>query len=69
MLEEGYDMFLPMAKKAGLGPFKQMLKDAKEAKKRRKQLLMEQKEMEASERAEIVDVNPKDKDSGSSGTK
>lgn len=48
-------MLLPLASKAGLGPFKQMLKDAKEAKKRRKQLLKQQAEMEASERAEIVE--------------
>ncbi|CAJ0593165.1 unnamed protein product [Cylicocyclus nassatus] len=56
MIEEGYDMLLPLASKAGLGPFKQMLKDGKEAKRRQKQLLKEQAEAEASERAEIVEA-------------
>ncbi|KAK6024730.1 hypothetical protein OSTOST_09457, partial [Ostertagia ostertagi] len=54
-LEEGYDLLLPMAHSAGLGPFKQMLKDGKEAKKRRKQQLKEQAEAESSERAQIVE--------------
>ncbi|KAK6727979.1 hypothetical protein RB195_005563 [Necator americanus] len=74
ILEEGYDIFLPMASKAGLGPFKQMLKDGKEAKRRRKQLLKEQAEMEASERAEIVEASSstkgtsETKESGTAGT-
>lgn len=46
-----------MARSTGLGPFKQMLIDGKEAKKRRKQQLKEQAEMEASERAQIVEGN------------
>ncbi|VDO19557.1 unnamed protein product [Heligmosomoides polygyrus] len=56
-LDEGYDLLLPMARSTGLGPFKQMLIDGKEAKKRRKQQLKEQAEMEASERAQIVEGN------------
>ncbi|KJH50582.1 hypothetical protein DICVIV_03256 [Dictyocaulus viviparus] len=66
ILDEGYDVFLPMAKKAGLGPFKQMLKDGKEAKKRHKQLLKEQAEKEVSERAEIVEVSSKNQESKNS---
>ncbi|EPB73708.1 hypothetical protein ANCCEY_07222 [Ancylostoma ceylanicum] len=57
LIEDSYDIFLPMASSFGLGPYKQMLKDGKEAKRRRKQLLREQAEMEASERAEIVEVS------------
>ncbi|WKX91029.1 hypothetical protein Q1695_009678 [Nippostrongylus brasiliensis] len=63
-IEEGYDMLLPMATSMGLGPFKQMLKDGKEAKKRRKQLLNEQAEKESSERAQIVGTQPKPPASG-----
>ncbi|VDM82987.1 unnamed protein product [Strongylus vulgaris] len=55
LFETSYDMLLPAASKVGLGPYKQMLKDGKEAKRRRLQQLKEQAEMETSERAEIVE--------------
>uniref|UniRef100_A0A1I7WNJ2 IBR domain-containing protein n=1 Tax=Heterorhabditis bacteriophora TaxID=37862 RepID=A0A1I7WNJ2_HETBA len=42
ILEE-YDKILPMAQRFGIGPFKQMLKDGKEAKKRREKHLDEHK--------------------------
>ncbi|XGW20288.1 hypothetical protein V3C99_003809 [Haemonchus contortus] len=59
ILETGFDLLLPMAQYTGLGPYKQMLKDGKEAKKRRIQLLKEQAEAESSERAQIVEGTSK----------
>ncbi|KHJ88732.1 hypothetical protein OESDEN_11470 [Oesophagostomum dentatum] len=63
ILEDGYDYLVPLAAKIGLGPFKQMLKDGKEAKRKHKQLLKEQAEAEASERAEIVEASSGSKSS------
>ncbi|KAL6729045.1 hypothetical protein Aduo_000137 [Ancylostoma duodenale] len=63
LIEDSYDLFLPLASRLGLGPYKQMLKDGKEAKRKRKQLLKEQAEMESSERAEIVEVSSRTRES------